>query len=155
MNDPFRVRMSGPLEPFAAGFSRSLARQGYTPVSAARQVQLMAHLSRWLTGEGRDVRGFGATDVERFLSARSGAGHTHYLTANAMRPMLAYLRDQGVWLTPSPAVLHRPADVALDRYRHYLVHERGLGHATARQYVDAVRPFVCQRLSPDGVLDWD
>lgn len=155
MNDPFRVRMSGPLEPFAAGFSRSLARQGYTPVSAARQVQLMAHLSRWLTGEGRDVRGFGATDVERFLSARSGAGHTHYLTANAMRPMLAYLRDQGVWLTPSPAVLHRPADVALDRYRHYLVDERGLGHATARQYVDAVRPFVCQRLSPDGVLDWD
>ena len=74
MNDPFRVRMSGPLEPFAAGFSRSLMRQGHTPISAARQVQLMAHLSRWLAGEGLDMRERRATDVERFLIARRGAG---------------------------------------------------------------------------------
>jgi hypothetical protein len=36
------------------------------------------------------------------------------------------------------------------------VHERGLGHATARNYVDAARPFLRRRLSPDGnALDWD
>jgi integrase/recombinase XerD len=156
MNDPFRVRMSGPLEPFAAGFSHSLVRQGYTPISAALQVQLMAHLSRWLAGDGLDVRELRATDVERFLSARRGAGYTHYLSAKAMRPMLTSLRDQGVLLTPAPAVALPPVEVALARYREYLVHERGLGHATARNYVDAVRPFLRRRLSPDGdALDWD
>jgi site-specific recombinase XerD len=116
----------------------------------------MAHLSGWLAGENLDVRGLRTTDVERFLSARRGAGHTHYLSANAMRPMLAFLRDQGVLLTPAPAVALPPVEVALARYREYLVHERGLGHATARNYVDAVRPFLRRRLSPDGdALDWD
>jgi len=116
----------------------------------------MAHLSGWLAGEDLDVRELRTTDVERFLSARRGAGHTHYLSANAMRPMLAFLRDQGVLLTPAPAVALPPLEVALDRYREYLVHERGLGHATARNYVDAVRPFLRRRLSPDGnALDWD
>src|SRR5262249_26119078 len=47
-------------------------------------------------------------------------------------------------------------EVALARYREYLAHERGLGHATARHYVDAVRPFLHRRLLPDGdALDWD
>jgi site-specific recombinase XerD len=43
---------------------------------------------------------------------------------------------------------------ALARYRHYLTVERGLGEATARGYVDAVRPFLWSRLSSDG-LDLD
>lgn len=156
MKDPSHVGVSGPLEPFAAGFSRSLARQGYTSTSAAFQVQLMAHLSRWLTGTGLEVRGFRATDVERFLRARRRAGYTHYLSAKAMRPMLTYLCDQGVWLPPPPPVANGAVDVAIERYRQYLVQERGLGHATAHHYVDAVRPFLRGRVSSDGVaLDWE
>lgn len=155
MNHPSRVRVSGPLQPFAAGFVRSLVRQGYTLISAAMQVQLMAHLSRWLAGQGLDVRQLRATDVDRFLIARRGAGYTHYLSAKGMRPLLACLHDQGVSFAPSPAPVHGPVDVAIDRYRQYLVQERGLGYATARHYVDAVRPFLSGRLSPDGLaLDW-
>ena len=41
-----------------------------------------------------------------------------------MRPMLTYLRDQGVLLTPPPAVANQPMDVAIERYRQYLVQER-------------------------------
>jgi site-specific recombinase XerD len=41
-------------------------------------------------------------------------------------------------------------DVALERYRRYLAVERGLGNATARGYVDAVRPFLRTRVSADG-----
>lgn len=156
MKNPSHVRVSGPLDPFAAGFARSLSRQGYTPTSAAFQVQLMAHLSRWLTGEGLDVRELRATDVERFLRARRGAGYTHYLSAKAMRPMLTYLRDQSMVLPPPPAVANGPVDVAIERYRQYLVQERGLGHATAHHYIDAVRPFLRGRVSSDGVaLDWE
>lgn len=39
----------------------------------------------------------------------------------------------------------------LERYRCYLVGGRGLGAATARGYVDLVRPFVAGRATTDGV----
>jgi site-specific recombinase XerD len=155
MKDPSQVQVSGPLEPFAVGFGHSLMRQGYTPNSAIVQVRLMAHLSRWLASRGLDARELRTTDVERFLRARRGAGYTHYLSAKAMRPMLTYLRDEGVSLTPAPTVADTPVDGAVERYRQYLIQERGLGSASARVYVDAVRPFMRGRISRDGLaLDW-
>ena len=156
MADPSEVGVSGPLEPWATGFASSLVRQGYTPNSATLQMHLMAHLSRWLAGEGVEARKLCAIDVERFLSARRGAGYTHHLTGKAMRPLLTCLRDQGVLLTPPPAVATGPVDVAIERYREYLTKERGLERVTARGYVDAVRLFLRGRVSPDGLtLDWD
>jgi integrase/recombinase XerD len=155
MKDPSKVQVSGPLKPFAVGFAHSLMRQGYTPHSAATQVQLMAHMSRWLASGALDTRALRTTDVERFLRARRGAGYTHHLSANAMRPMLTYLRDEGVSVTPAPTVADGPVDAAVERYRQYLIHERGLGSASARGYVNAVRPFMGGRISPDGLaLDW-
>jgi integrase/recombinase XerD len=156
MADPSEVGVSGPLASWATGFASSLVRQGYTPNSAISQMHLMAHLSRWLAGEGVEAPELRATDVERFLSARRVAGYTHHLTGKAMRPLLTYLRDQGLWLTPPPAVAHGPVDVAIERYRQYLTKERGLQGVTARGYVDAIRPFLRGRVSPDGLtLDWD
>ena len=46
MSNPARVGMSGPLSVFAAGFLEELVRRGYRPGTAAKQLQLMAHLSR-------------------------------------------------------------------------------------------------------------
>jgi integrase/recombinase XerD len=155
MKDPSHVHVSGPLAPYAVGFAHSLVRQGYTFNSATLQLFLMAHLSRWLGGESLSLCELCATDIDRFLSVRRAAGYTNYLSAKAMRPMLAYLGGQGVTLTPAPTVPKGPVDVTIDQYREYLVHERGLGGPTARNYVDAVRPFLRRRLSPNGVaLDW-
>lgn len=42
-----------------------------------------------------------------------------------------------------------------DRYRHYLVHERGLGQLAVRQYGNAIRPFVRSQLSTDGTINWE
>ncbi len=97
------------------------------------------------------MRGLCAAEVERFLGARRAAGYTHHRTGKAMRPMLSYLRELGVTPTPPPSAPNGPVEVALDGYRHYLTVERGLGRATARGYVDAVRPFLHGRVSPDGV----
>ena len=47
-----RVRVAGPLAGHAEGFQAELARLEYTPLSAANQLRLMAHVSRWLTQEG-------------------------------------------------------------------------------------------------------
>jgi integrase/recombinase XerD len=61
MNDPSRVFVSGPFAAFRERFLRSLLKWEYTPDSAANQLHLMAHLSRWLAGEGLDVQTFRET----------------------------------------------------------------------------------------------
>ena len=49
MADLFGVRVTGPLQAHARGFSEQLTELGYTRLSAADQLQLMAHLSRRLS----------------------------------------------------------------------------------------------------------
>ena len=46
------VRMRGPLRPFVEGFHAQLIEVGYTPLSALKQLQLLAHVSRWLEEAG-------------------------------------------------------------------------------------------------------
>jgi site-specific recombinase XerD len=115
----------------------------------------MAHWSRWLAAKRIDLRRLSMTEVERFLTARRRSGYTHYASSKAMAPMLVSLRDQGVVVMPHPTVPPEPIEAVLARYRQYLLQERGLGQATARGYVDAVRPFVRERVHPDGLtLPW-
>jgi integrase/recombinase XerD len=150
MTAPSRVRVPGPLAAYAAGFAGELLRQGYTPNAARAQMHLMAHLSRWLADAGLDAHELGTSEVERFLGARRATGSTNHLTSKAMRPLLTHLRDLGAVPTPPAPAPEDPVEVALEHYRDYLAVERGLTRATARAYVDAVRPFVGGRLSPDG-----
>jgi hypothetical protein len=114
-------------------------------------MHLMAHLSRWLAGEGLDALELTTTEVERFLAVRRAAGYAQHLTDRAMEPMLTYLRGLGVAPVPAAPVAEGPVEIALERYRHYLTVERGLGNASARGYVDAARPFLRERVSVDGL----
>ncbi len=149
--DPSRVRVRGPLAPFAAGFAEELARQGYTPLSARHQMWLMAHLSRWLSSQGLGAGDLSSTNVERFLWARRAAGCRRLRSNKATRPLLAYLHElDGARPLPPPAP-KGPVEAMLERYRFYLTNERGLGTQTARGYVDSMRPFLHGRLSPDGL----
>ena len=43
---PSRPEVTGPLAEYAGGFRAELTRLGYTPLSAACQMRLMAHLTR-------------------------------------------------------------------------------------------------------------
>ncbi len=106
MGRPSRVRVIGPLEPYATGFRRELVRQGYTAHSASNQLQLTAHTSRWLASSGLDAGDLTPARVEEFLEARRAEGYTLSLSTKAMAPLLGYLRDLGVAQTPTP--LPRP-----------------------------------------------
>jgi integrase/recombinase XerD len=146
MGDPSRVRVTGPLEAHAAGFAAELRRLGYTSGSAYGQMLLMAHVSRWLAGEGLDAGGLTAEAAGRFLAARREVGYVLYLSPKALVPLLGYLRRLGAAPgVPAPAP-EAPAGVLLGRYRHYLVTERGIGDATAVGYLAKVRPFLSARL---------
>ena len=65
-----RVRVGGPLGPYSEGFRTELAARGYEPSSAAGQLQVMAHLSRWLVDRGLDGHELTSSVVEEFLRAR-------------------------------------------------------------------------------------
>lgn len=153
MHDPSRVRVSGPLEVFAAGFAAELARLGYRRTPATFQLQLMAHASRWLRAEGLGVGGLTSEVVERFLAERRAAGYTNYVTARAMAPLLGYLRGLGVAPAASPRVAVGAVELLLAGYRDYLAVERGLTSDTIEGYVLAVRPFLDGRVRAGGELD--
>lgn len=153
MLDPSRVVVTGPLERYSTGFAVELVEAGYLPVGRAFQLQLMAHVSRWLESERLGPDSLVGLVVERFLEARRAAGYMSYLTPKALAPLLGYLRGIGV-VPPDRAPVLTGAEALLERYRVYLVGERGLAAVTARGYVDMVRAFVCSREdAADGELD--
>jgi len=102
MKDPSRLRVSGPLAPYAQGFAAELSRLGYTPytpVSASFQIQVLAHLSRWLGDAGLEVVGLAPTTVAAFLTARRADGYTNYLSVKALAPLLEAAHERWRVLT--------------------------------------------------------
>jgi site-specific recombinase XerD len=150
MDGLFGVRMSGPLTPYAAGFAVELARLGYTPLSARDQLRLVAHLSRWLQGQGLDVAAVSAGVVEGFLAARRAGGYRAHLHPASLEPLLVYLRGVGV-VAAAPVAARTPAQEVMSQFREYLILERGLTVQAARGYVGLVGPFVAARVGARGV----
>jgi integrase/recombinase XerD len=153
MREPLRVRVTGPLEPFAEGFIVELEEAGYRPAAAAVQVRVLAHLSHWMLDEDVAAGGLREPELERFrlehlarFASVRGAG---------IAVVLRYLRGLGVVPARQSRVL-TAADELLEQFRRYLTVERGLTAGTARGYVDIVRPFVESRVSSIGVVDlWE
>lgn len=153
MREPLRVRVIGPLEPFAEGFIAELEEAGYRPAGAAVQVRVLAHLSRWMHEEDVSpaelrepvLERFGLEHLARVASVR-GAG---------IAVVLGYLRGLGV-VPAVEAEAMTAAGELLEQYRRYLMVERGLTAGTARGYVDIVRAFVESRVTSTGVVElWD
>ena len=151
MTDPSGVRVSGPLKPYAGGFAAELGRQGYAQLSAASQMRLTAHVSRWLAGRGLDAAGLTPLAIEAFLAARRAAGYSRYRSPRALAPLLEYLRGLGATPPAPPAVAATPVEALLERYRRYLTAQRGLHAATARGYAHMVRPFLAARATAGGL----
>jgi integrase/recombinase XerD len=149
MSRPSRVRVTGPLAPFAAGFRQELAWQGYTLHSAGNQLQLMAHASRWLDAQELGVDELTPARVKEFLAHRRDAGYRLWLSAKAMAPMLDYLRGLGVAPTPAPAVPATAAEELHEHYRVFLVEERGLAGGTIAGYLHVARLFFAARAADD------
>jgi integrase/recombinase XerD len=138
----YGIRMVGPLAPHAGGLASELARLGFTELSARCQLGLASHLSRWLAAAGLGTASLTTSRVEEYLAVRRAAGYTAYLTPKALAPLLGYLRELGVAPQAEIAPPTVPAVVLVERYRCYLLGERGLQARVARGYIDLVRPFV-------------
>jgi integrase/recombinase XerD len=151
MSDPSKVRVSGPLEPFAPGFAAWLSGRGYPPSSAARQLQLMAHVGRWLLAEGLGLRELNDDAVEAFVVSRRACGYSGHRTSKALVGLLSYLRDVGAVPVAAEPLLEGPVERVLYRYRRYLVVERGVGASSVRGYVRVARQFLDGMVCSDDV----
>jgi integrase/recombinase XerD len=150
MRDPSRVRVTGPLQQYALGFVAELGRLGYKPNAAACQLQLMAHLSRWMDAGRLGPMALTPEAAEAFLAARRAEGYVMWLSPKALAPLLGFLRRLGVAPPPAPAPV-TASEALLGRYQRYLVTERGLAVVTARGYADMVRPFLAGREEAGGL----
>ena len=150
MGEPSRVRVTGPLEPFAAGFITELQESGYRPAAAAVQVRVLAHLSRWMQEQSVLADELGELELERFR--REHAAGVPSVRGAGLTVVLGYLRGLGVVPAAEPAVM-TVADELLDEFRRYLLVERGLTVGTTRGYVDIVRPFVESRVNAAGEVE--
>ncbi len=84
--------MAGLLAPYAEGFRAELLGQGYTQGSAAHQIHLMAHLSRWLEVQGLEPAALDERVASQFAAARRADGYAAQLSSRAVMPLLGYLR---------------------------------------------------------------
>jgi hypothetical protein len=112
------------LAPYAAGFVVDLVARGYRPRSVSGQLELMAHLSRWLGEAAVEPAGLTGDTAERFLAVRRGSG-VSLRSWRALGPLVGYLRGLGV--VPEAAVaIDAQVERLLADYRGYLLRERGL-----------------------------
>jgi integrase len=139
----------GPLEQYAPGYRPWLLDRGYALVTTASQLQLMAHVSRWLERERLTAAALTGREAARFLAARHAAGTRKPETLAGLRPLLDYLDGLGV-LPPEPP--EAPLDAAsalIAEFAEYLRSERGLAPSTVTAYSSRAARFLA-RYAPDG-----
>jgi integrase/recombinase XerD len=148
-NRVWNTIVPGPLEQHAPGYRPWLLGRGYALVTTASQLQLMAHVSRWLEREGLTAAALAGPEPARFLAARHAAGTRKPETVAGLRPLLDYLGELGV-LTPGPP--QAPLDAAavlIAEFAEYLRSERGLAESTVTAYSSRAARFLA-RYAPDG-----
>ncbi len=96
MVGPYWAHVCGPLAPYAEGLRSQLERLGYTPLSAAGHVRLVAHLSRWMMRRGLAVSALTPTTVDAYFAERRATGYYNSLTWRSLRPLLDWLQRLAV-----------------------------------------------------------
>ena len=91
-----RGHVRGPLACYAEGFREDLLGQGYTQGSAAHQIHLMAHVSRWLEASRLEPADLDDSVTRQFVAARRAGGYAALRSARALAPLLGYLA-QACW----------------------------------------------------------
>ncbi len=151
MSTTCRVRVTGPLAVYAEGFRADLAAQGYVAESADRNLRTLAHVSRWMDGQGISAGQLSAARLEEFVEARRREGYHHALSIRAVMPLISYLRRLGVGeLTAEARADSGPVDVLVGQYRGYLVSERVLTPQVVAAYVRLAREFLAAACGQPG-----
>ena len=144
--------ISGPLAPYAEGFSTWLTSREYSCWAVADRLYQFDQLSRWLVGEGLGVGDLTHEQAERFALERHAQGVVSWSSPHSVALLLEYLRQLGAVPLPAPACPVGPLENLLADYGEYLSIERGLcDHTVFDAYVPAARLFLSGLDGGDGL----
>lgn len=125
----YGVQVSGPLGRWAQEFASQLASLGYVWLVIRRALFVFAFVSNWLGTRGLRPGDVTAKQVEHLRHARRGIGY-----GRSLSKVLEFLRQVGE-VPPVRLIARRTGlERLLDRYREYLVDERGLSGKVVRWY---------------------
>jgi hypothetical protein len=139
-----RRRKPGRMGPFIEGYRDWLARRGYTPATVIQMLAMAGGLGRWM-----DTHDVAAVELDQeaiieFREAMRAAGMRWLSGARGLDPLLAYLEHVDVLVKPlRPAT---PVEALVERYRTWLVADRGLAEATVERYVKFARTFLTRQV---------
>lgn len=138
------VGVTGPLEAYADGFSQALLAQGFSRLSAANQLRVFAHLSRWLGKRRLRAKDFTEKSALEFLCARRRAGYTCWRSRRGLDRIFEHLRALGVIPLQPPERPRGTIERLIAQYASYLSRERGLAKTTIRRRADSARRFLTE-----------
>jgi integrase/recombinase XerD len=87
MTRSMRVRVAGPLEPYAPGYRRELTRRGYSSWTVVSYLYSLAWVSRWMTERGLTAADLDAECVGRFLADRRSYRQVRRSTARGLNSL--------------------------------------------------------------------
>jgi integrase/recombinase XerD len=141
------MEMEGSLAPWAGGFSAELERLGYSRRTAATLTGLAERLSRWMEQRGLDVTDLTAEVLDDFTATVRAQGGWFQPTAKTLTWLLDYFREIGVAPPPLTTLAQSPLEELVERYRRYLVAERGLAEGTVDYYMRTAQLFLAEHFS--------
>ena len=145
--EPKKKRRKNPVTALSKGLDEDLRRQGYTASTIWKQRRLLNDLIGWLQGQQLAMGDLSMAQVDRFMADRRAAGVRKLKTRKALGPILGYLRGLGLVPAAETPVEDDPAQIILNRFRQFLITERGLATVTADRYIDCLRPFLDRRMA--------
>ena len=148
-----RRAADGVLAPYAAGFGEELALLGYSERAALQHLELLGDLSAWLAEEGLAAAELTASQTARFLGTRRERGYRELTTGVGAGPLLGFLIGVGVVPLPARPAPAGPVEALLERYREYLVSQRGLTEGEVARH-GAVASLFVRSAVPAGDAGW-
>jgi integrase/recombinase XerD len=149
------VRVTGPLAPYVAEFTRGLTERGYAPATQIGHLQVMSHLSKWMQHRQLGVRDANDELVEEYLASRRAGGYSSFRTRSRLTQLLAVLAAAGAPVNSAPAtaagVAPSRTEVLLAGYERFLREERGLASSSTAAYVLRASRFLAD-YTDDGDL---
>ncbi|MPY85494.1 MAG: integrase, partial [Actinophytocola sp.] len=135
-----RRRKPGRMGPFIEGYRDWLASRGYTSATVINMLAMASVLGRWLDSHDLAPADLDRAAISEFRGAMRAGGRRYVPGARGLDPLLDYLKHVGVLdVSAVPTTL---VETLVERYRAWLVADRGLADATVERYVKLARTFL-------------
>lgn len=140
------VVMGGPLAAWAPGAAERLKSLGYSAEATATKMRLVGRLSWFLQQRGLGASMLSSAVVRDFFDTMGRRNGSRLPTPKALAWLLAYLTDIGVTPTPTPRAPESREEELAERYRRYLVAERGLAAEVVADYARVAMLWLTDHL---------